>query len=137
MKKLNFMSIGYSTEDQNVFNDKHVDLMKELNPMFLDCLTNSVLNMLSYIKIEDLDFSVKEKVDFLGRVKDDENYADDEEMQKAVDEFEKFVEGKEGLFWSWSVEYDDNVCFIENVTKEELVDIFQKWSDEYAKQNED
>lgn len=114
---LTFMSIGFSTEDQEVFKD--TGFVQEFKYRSFLAESTHMSDNLSTV-----DIFVKEAYDCV------HEYEGLKEFEDAVDELKKFVENKKGIFFCWGVEYDYNVMFVENVDEKELVDILDKLSEE-------
>lgn len=119
MKQLTFMSIGYSTEDQSVFNETGVDFYEHLKKdSFEGCFQDSIDTNTERATVDKL---VASAYDW------NEDYKTDPDFAKAVAELKEFMYNKVGVLATWGVEYDFNIVFVENVTVDELEEIVANW----------
>lgn len=122
---MRFTTVGYSTEDAEVFEAETVDL--STTPLHervgiiegfnkgdgvIAACTEAIKALLTEFKKEGLEQSSKE------------DYA--EWWSHAVDNFTKLVENGNGILFHWAVECDSNYMYIEGATLAELVDFFAK-----------
>ena len=119
-KLLTFFTIGYSTEDLTVFEQKGVDFLNDMG-WEKDHVISCFNDMIEYKTVDKFDKSQYEE--FKERLMQEPDYAELDDTKNAVANFEKFVENKNGVYFGWSVEYDDNCIFFENVTVDELKEI--------------
>lgn len=119
MKQLSFCTIGYSTEDQAVFNEKGVDFYEHLKKDgFEGCFQDSICTDTNVATVDKLVESAYEW---------NEDYKTDAEFAKAVAELKEFMYNKVGVLATWGVEYDYNLVFVENVTVDELKELVANW----------
>ena len=119
MKRLKYISLGASTEDVEVYQDSG-DNLADFNPEYLPALGQA-----------DNISADKSTVDlFLQGLYDMRDfYKEEEEWLEAVAQFRKDTDNKQGMFFTWGVEYDWNIMFVENVNEQELVDFLAELAD--------
>lgn len=132
------ISIGYSTEDAELFLDEIPDLQQY---RFL----NQFLDNLEWSKIEN----IEEELERLTKEALDVNDPFVEEQRKTWDEnlakFRAAIKDQSGTFVGWSVEYDDNIMFVFDATMEQMQEQLHEHTDEeynrihneFDKQNKD
>lgn len=117
---LTFTSIGFSTEDVQIFNKQVVDFSEfPLYERGCILIGAKAVNFKDDAKVEidNLEESGYEQCD-------EQDYKD--EWKSTVDKFRKLVEEGKGILFSWCVEYDDNLMYVEGMTEKEFVDFVEK-----------
>lgn len=128
---LTFNSIGYSTEDLQVFSKFVVDFSQfPMHERFC------ILEGAEYL-IEKSDW--KNQLDILEKDGFEQNVGDsdyDLEWKSTVDKFRELLD-TEGFLFQWGVEYDANLFFIQGMSKEELVDFLAKEMEKAEKEQDE
>lgn len=119
-KQCEFYNVGFSTEDRNLYQDTGIIYEFKYNYLIED-------------GYQFLATDRKEAfADFI-KYATEREYVNEDTFKEAVAKWESLVDNKVGVFFTWGVEYDYNIMFIEGIDATEAVELFEMLK--YEKEN--